>query len=143
MAFALALVALAMALASSPGSAQILMQADEIVYDAATGNVTARGHVEISEPGWILRANTVTYEPNGDIVGATGAVSLTQDDGSVAFADEVRLAGGLREGALKGFAALIGENGRMAAITAERREGRYTEAHGATFTSCKICAANF
>ncbi len=139
-AFALALAALATALASSPGSAQILLQADEIIYDAETGNVTARGNVEISEPGWILRADNVTYDPNRDIVGATGAVSLTQEDGSVAFADEVELAGTLREGALTGFAALIGENGRMAAQTAERSEGRYTEAQGVTFTSCKVCA---
>ena len=142
MTLSLAFAALAMALASSPGNAQILMQADEIIYDAETGTVTARGNVEISEPGWILRADTVTYNPNTDIVGASGAVSLTQEDGSVAFADEVQLAGGLREGALTGFAALIGENGRMAAITAQRREGRYTEARGATFTSCKICAEN-
>lgn len=141
-ALALAFVAFSVAVASSPGNAQILMQADEIIYDAETENVTARGNVEISELGWILRADTVTYNPNSDIVGATGAVSLTQEDGSVAFADEVQLAGGLREGALRGFAALIGENGRMAAVTAQRREGRYTEARGATFTSCKICAEN-
>ncbi len=140
--FAVAMVAIATAVAISPGSAQILIQADEIEYDAETGNVTARGNVEISEPGWILRADMVTYTPDGDIVGAIGAVSLTQEDGSVAFADEVELAGGLREGALKGFAALIGENGRMAANAAERREGRYTEAFGATFTSCKTCAEN-
>ncbi|MEE8439658.1 MAG: hypothetical protein V3S07_08715 [Micropepsaceae bacterium] len=140
--FAIAMVAIATAVAITPGSAQILMQADEIEYDAETGNVTARGNVEISEPGWILRADMVTYTPDGDIVGAIGAVSLTQEDGSVAFADEVELAGGLREGALKGFAALIGENGRLAASAAERREGRYTEAFGATFTSCKTCAEN-
>jgi LPS-assembly protein len=139
-ALALTFFALVIAVSSTPGNAQILMQADEIVYDAATETVTARGNVEISEPGWILRAETVTYNPDSDIVGATGAVSLTQDDGTVAFADEVQLAGNLREGALRGFAALIGENGRMAAITAQRREGRYTEARGAVFTSCKICA---
>ena len=97
-ALVLTFVALAIALASSPGNAQILMQADEIIYDAETESVTARGNVEISEPGWILRADSVTYDPNNDVVGATGAVSLTQEDGTVAFADEVQLAGDLREG---------------------------------------------
>lgn len=141
-AFAFAVVTLATAVAISPGRAQILMQADEIIYDAETGSVTARGNVEISEPGWILRADMVTYNPDSDIVGAEGQVSITKDDGSVAFADEVELEGGLREGALTGFAALIGENGRMAASTAMRREGRYTEAVGVTFTSCKTCSEN-
>jgi len=140
--FSILMFALSMGFANSPGRAQILMQADEIGYDAETGIVTARGNVEISEPGWILRADVVTYDLESDVVGATGTVSLTQDDDNVAFADEVVLAGGLREGALKGFGALIGENGRMAAIATERREGRYTEAFGATFTSCKTCSEN-
>jgi len=126
-------------LVTTAGQAQILLQADEIVYDTDTGIVSARGNVEISEPGRVLRADTIIYDPETDVVGASGNVSLTQDDGSVAFADEVSLSGNLREGALQGFAALIGENGRLAANSGERWEGRYTEARGATFTSCILC----
>jgi LPS-assembly protein len=131
---------LSVLLASTDVHAQVLLQADEIIFETNTRIVTARGHVEITEPGRILRANEVSYDPNADIIGASGDVSLTLADGNVAFADEMRLSGTLREGTLRGFAALIGENGRLAAVSGERWEGRYTEARGATFTSCMLCA---
>jgi LPS-assembly protein len=124
---------------SSHASAQILLEADEIVYDSESGVVSARGNVEISEPGRVLRADSVTYDPDTDVVGAMGNVSVTDDSGNVAFADRVELTGDLREGALQGFSALLGENGRLAASTSHRWDRRYTEANGATFTSCILC----
>ncbi len=136
---AAALLATATMAIVSPGRAQILLEADEIVYDADSGVVNANGNVEISEPGRVLRADSVTYNPDTDVMGAAGHVSLTEENGNVAFADEVELTGDLREGALRGFAALIGENGRLAAVSSERWDGRYTEALGATFTSCQLC----
>ena len=42
---------------SSHASAQILLEADEIVYDSESGVVSARGNVEISEPGRVLLVN--------------------------------------------------------------------------------------
>ncbi|MNC98822.1 LPS-assembly protein LptD [compost metagenome] len=68
------------------------------------------------------------------MVTARGSVSITDGTGNIAFADEVELTGDLRDGALQGFAALIGETGRLAAVSGRRREGRYTEATGAVFT---------
>lgn len=131
---------LSVLLAAAAVRAQVLLNADEIIYDSNSGIVTARGNVEITEPGRILRAGEVTYDPNSDIIGASGGVSLTLANGDVAFADEMRLTGSLREGTLQGFSALIGENGRLAAVSGERWEGRFTEARGATFTSCILCA---
>jgi len=90
---------------------RVLLQADEITYDTAAGLVTARGHVEISDDQRTLLANEVVYNENANTVTATGNVSL-QDatTGNVAFADSVELTQDLREGALKGFAALVGQN---------------------------------
>ncbi|HMI95896.1 MAG TPA: LPS assembly protein LptD [Micropepsaceae bacterium] len=118
---------------------RVLLQADEITYDTSTGVVTAKGHVEISDDERTLLANEVVYNENTDTVTATGNVSLQDATGNVAYADSVELTQDLREGALKGFAALIGQNGRLAASAGERREGRFTIAHGAVFTPCAIC----
>ena len=123
-----------------PAAAQILLLADEIVYDAQSGEVSASGNVEISEAGRVLRADVVTYHPDMNVIGASGHVSLTEPNGDVAFADTLELTGDLREGALQGFAALFGENGRLAAVSGRRWEGRYTEARSAVFTLCRICA---
>jgi LPS-assembly protein len=119
---------------------RVLLQADEITYDSEAGLVTAKGHVEVSDDQRTLLANEVVYNENANTVTATGNVSLQDaDTGNVAFADSAELTQDLREGALKGFAALIGQNGRIAASAGERREGRFTIAHGAVFTPCEIC----
>ena len=119
---------------------RVLLQADEITYDTQAGLVTAKGHVEISDDERTLQANEVIYNENTNTVTANGNVSLQDStSGNVAFADSVELTQDLREGALKGFAALIGQTGRIAASAAERRDSRFTIAHGAVFTPCAIC----
>jgi len=122
-----------------PALSRVLLRADEITYDSNTGVVTAQGHVEISDDERTLLADQVTYDENTDSVSATGHVSLQDASGNVAFADHVELTQDLREGALQGFAALIGKTGRLAATSAERHEGRFSIAHGAVFTPCSIC----
>ena len=118
---------------------RVLLQGDAITYDSNTGVVTAEGHVEVSDDQRTLLADKVTYDENTDTVTASGNVSLQDATGNVAYADSVELTQDLREGALQGFAALIGPTGRLAASSAERRQGRFTVAHGAVFTPCEIC----
>jgi LPS-assembly protein len=118
---------------------QILLKADEITYDANARIVTARGNVEISDEDRTLLADLVTYDEVRDIVTASGNVSLQDASGNVAYADSVELTRDLRQGALSGFAALIGETARLAATSGERRDGRITVANGAVFTPCTIC----
>jgi len=120
-------------------SRQILLEADQITYDTEKGLVTAQGHVEISDEQRTLVADQVTYDENADRVTASGHVSLQDETGNVAFADQVELTRDLREGALQGFAALLGQKGRLAANSAERTEGRFTIANGAVYTPCEIC----
>ncbi len=122
-----------------PAPRQILLQADQITYDTSKGLVTAQGHVEISDQERTLIADQVTYNENTDLVTASGHVSLQDETGNVAFADQVELTRDLREGALQGFAALLGQKGRLAANSAERQEGRFTIANGAVYTPCEIC----
>ncbi len=130
--------------AAAAGTAEpsrILLQADEITYDTDAGLVTARGHVEIADETRTLLADQVTYDQNNDRVSASGNVSLQDSTtGNIAFADQVELTQDLREGALQGLAALIGQTGRLAAQSGERRENRFTIAHGAVFTPCSLCA---
>ena len=118
---------------------QILLKADEITYDSNARTVSAHGHVEISDEDRSLLADEVTYDEVRDVVSATGNVSLQDATGNVAYADHVELTQDLREGALQGFAALIGESGRLAATSAERHQGRITIANGAVFTPCNVC----
>ena len=51
-----------------PESGEVLMQADDLVYDRDKRIVTATGHVEISYSPRVLMADKVTYDQNtGDL----------------------------------------------------------------------------
>ncbi len=132
-------VAISFAHAGAAPDNALLLQADDVTYDGKNRVVTARGNVQVMNDDRQLVADIVTYDEIADKVIATGHVSVREPDGSVAFADHVELSQGLREGALQGLAALIGENGRLAAASGERREGRFTVARAAVFTPCAVC----
>jgi LPS-assembly protein len=124
---------------TSDSNRQILLQADQVVYDGDAQTVSAVGHVEIVDEGRILLADTVTYEQKTDKVTASGHVSLTDARGNVAFADHVVLTDHMRDGALAGFGALIGKNGRLAAASAQRVQERLVIANQTVYSPCKIC----
>jgi len=127
------------AAAAEDGTQNVLLQANEVVYDTREGVVTAQGGVEITSGDRILMSDRVSYNQKTGVVSASGHVSLLQANGDVAFANHAEITDDMRDGVLSGFAALIGENGRLAAASARRSEGRFTEGHRAVFTPCKIC----
>ena len=118
---------------------QILLQADQVVYDGDAQTVSAEGHVEIVDQGRILNADKVTYNQKTDQVAADGHVSITDTAGNVAFSDHVVLTDHMRDGALNGFGALIGKNGRLAAASAQRVGGTMVIAHQIVYSPCRIC----
>ena len=70
---------------------------------------------------------------------ADGHVTVTDAPGNVAFSDHVVLTDHMRDGALQGFGALIGKNGRLAAASAQRVGGTMVIAHQTVYSPCKIC----
>lgn len=117
----------------------VLLRADEVVYDVNNSVVTAQGHVEIDYNDRVVIADSVVYNQTTDTVKAVGHVTMMAPNGDTAFANEVTLSDQMRDGVLSGFAALIGENGRLAAVRATRTNGVKTVAERAVFTPCKIC----
>ncbi len=118
---------------------QILLQADQVIYDGDSQTVAAVGHVEIVDQGRILDADRVTYNQKTDTVTADGHVSTTDRLGNVAFSDHVVLTDHMRDGVLNGFGALIGKNGRLTAASAQRVNGTMVIAHYTNYSPCKIC----
>jgi LPS-assembly protein len=118
---------------------QILLQADEVVYDDTHSVVSAQGHVEIVDQGRILTADKVSYDKDADKVSASGHVAMVDAKGNVAFSDHVVLTDRMRDGVMSGFGALIGKNGRMAAVSAQRTGGNIVVAHHTVYSPCKIC----
>ena len=126
-------------ISTSDSKQPALLRADEVVYDVNKKLVTAQGHVEIDQGQRILMAERVTYDVDKDAVTADGNVVLLAEDGNVGFADHVTLSDQMRDGAMQGFKALLGKNGRLAAPFATRSGGNVTTMTRAAFTPCKIC----
>src|SRR5437588_7270832 len=121
------------------GNGQLLLKADHVDYDLNTSVTTAEGHVEIDYNGRILQADRVIYDKNRDTVTAAGHVVMMAPNGDVLFAEQAQLTDRMRDGALKSFAALIGQNGRLVGAEATRVGGVRTIGAHAAYTPCKIC----
>jgi LPS-assembly protein len=124
---------------AAPQENRVLLQADEMDYDDDHKIVSAVGHVEIVDQGRTVIADRVEYDQNTDTVTARGHVSVTDERGNVAFSDHLVLTDHMRDGALQGFGALIGKNGRLAAHSAERLHGTTYIAHSGVYSPCIIC----
>ena len=102
----------------------------------------AIGHVEIDYNSRILTADKVMDDQNADVVTADGHVTIMAPNGDVVFAKHAVLTDEMKDGVLEAFSALIGQNGRLAAVRANR-DAQRRRAHGcgtrAIYTPCKVC----
>lgn len=121
------------------GEKPVLFSADEVVHDEKRGLVIATGHVEITHEGRTLLADRVTYNLRQGLVTASGNVSLIDPDGTAYFAQSVELSEDLATGFARDLGVLMTDKTRIAAASAERREGRVTEFHKVVFSPCALC----
>ncbi|MGH6883367.1 MAG: LPS-assembly protein LptD, partial [Hypericibacter sp.] len=120
----------------------VLLTADEVTYDQEQGLVVASGHVEISQNDKVLLADRVAYVEKTQVVTADGNVAIMDQDGNVMFADHMELKNDLKEGAISNIKMLLSDRSRMAANSAQRYAGNYTELHDAVYSPCDLCASD-
>jgi len=130
----------------SPGSgsqlnqnAPIVFRADEVEYDEQLALTVARGHVEISQNGLVLLADTVSYNQRTDTITASGNVSFSQPTGEIVFADFMELRDSMNEGFAKNVRMLLADRSRLAANTARRTNGNRTELRRGVYSPCDLC----
>lgn len=145
-------LAAALLLAPGPGllaaaSAQeteppVLLTADEVGFDEALGIVTARGNVEVTREGRIVRADVVTYNQRTEVITATGNVILVEPDGDVLFSEYAELTDDLAEGFLDGVAVLFADDSRAIGTSGRRFPEGVTELNRAVYSPCALCEEN-
>lgn len=154
-----ALLALSLAVAAGPGLAQksplqtvptpsvkppsrttpVLITADQVNYDRARSLVIAKGNVEISQGGRVLKADQIVYDQKAKTVTATGNISLKEPSGEIVFAKRLVLKDDLRDGVVQNFRMLFQDDTRVAANSAVRSKGRKTEMREVVFSPCRLC----
>ena len=117
----------------------LLMTADELIYDEATDSIIASGNVEVAQGERVLRAARISYRQSDGVVIASGEVALREPGGEVLFADSVELTGDLRSGVIHRLSVLLTDNSRIVAGGARRIDGNRTVMRKAVFSPCELC----
>lgn len=128
--------------APQDGKDRLLVQAKELVYDNKTNKVGAQGNVQLYYQGRVLEADKVTYDRNKSRVYAEGHARLTEQDGTVAYADRFDLTDDFKTGFIDSLKADTAEQTHMTAARAERIDGESTVLEKGTYTACEACKDN-
>jgi LPS-assembly protein len=120
-------------------NAPILFQADEVNYDDKLALTIAKGHVEISQNGQVLLADTVSYNQHTDTVTASGHVSMLLPTGEVMFADFMELRDSMNTDFAQQVRMLLADRSRLAANAARRLNGNRIELSRSVYSPCDLC----
>jgi LPS-assembly protein len=112
------------------------MEADTVVRDDKANSWLATGQVEARYQGRTLRANEVTYNAQSGEVTATGNVQILNADGTSEFADSIVLDKNFSAGVALGFSTRQLQNVKLTSAAAIRRSPDSLELNRAVFTPC-------
>ena len=128
----------ASAVRTTPGD-QMLVQADQLVYDQENNKVTAEGHVQIYYGGNALEADRVIYDRKTGRVQAEGHVRIQQPNGSVTYADSADVTENFSKGFIQALRLESPDKTRFAAASAERVSEETTVLTRGVYTACEPC----
>jgi LPS-assembly protein len=120
-------------------NAPIIFQADEVQYEDQLALVIAKGHVEIVQNGNTLLADEVTYNERTDTIAASGHVSLSSPGGEILFGDYMELRDQMNNDFATNIRMLLADRSRLAANTARRTNGNFTQLVRAVYSPCDLC----
>ncbi|MCB1384394.1 MAG: LPS-assembly protein LptD [Nitratireductor sp.] len=123
-------------------NAQMLLEADELIYDQVNSSVVASGNVQIAYDGYTLVAQRVTYNRASGRVIANGGVEIVEPNGNRIFAEEIDITDDFRNGFVDALRVETPDNTHFAAESAERRDGSIAVFNNGVYTACEPCRDN-
>lgn len=118
---------------------QMLVEADELIYDNVNETVVAQGAVQIYYGPYTLQADRVVYDQPSRRIRAEGNVRVTEPDGNVIYANAADLSDDFRDGFLQSLSVETIEETRITAAAAERSGDNTTVFNRGVYTACKPC----
>ncbi len=123
-------------------NAQMLLQADQLIYDNDAEKVSAQGSVQIDYNGYKLVAEKVSYNQITKRIVASGNVEIIEPNGHIIVADRIDITDDFGNGFLNALRVETPEDTRFAAESAERFDGQKTVFNHGVYTACKACKEN-
>ena len=121
---------------------QLVLQADELIYDKDNDVISAVGNVEMYYDGNTLFANRVRLERATGRFFAEGGAKLTEPDGNIIVAETISLTDDFRDGFVDALRIDAVNRTRIAAERAERENGDVTTMTKGVYTACYSCLAH-
>lgn len=119
--------------------AQMLLEADQVIYNNDDETVTAVGNVQISYDNYTLTAQRVTFSRATGRVIANGNVEILEPTGERIFAEEIDITDDFSDGFVSSLQVETADNTRFAAESAERRDGEISVFTNGVYTACEPC----
>jgi len=120
---------------------KINLAADQITYNAETGQIRAIGHVYIERDGYTLQAGEVLYNEKTGAAEAFGAVTLTTPSGDRIFAPKIILEDVLKRAFVEDIRLLMTDGAQVRAVSGTRDAASgITTMERAVYSPCKVCA---
>lgn len=124
---------------SVPEGAQMLLEADTLVYDNDANTVTAVGGVQIDYAGNRLVAQRVTYDRKTSRLVASGNVEVVNSDGTKIFSQEIDITDDFADGFVNTLRIETVDKTYFAAESAKREGGFLTTFNNGVYTACEPC----
>ncbi|MBE3637769.1 LPS-assembly protein LptD [Mangrovicoccus algicola] len=125
-----------------PAAAQegpVTLVADQVIVESQSVLI-AEGSVEVFSEGRHMRATRLVYDQDSDRLSVEGPITLTEGEDTVVLADAAELSTDLREGIIEGVRVILGQQVQIAASSAQRQQGRFTDLRDTVATSCEVCS---
>ncbi len=113
--------------------------ADEVGYDEDFGLYVARGHVEMQRDDKIVMSDVLTYNERTKTLTASGNVAILLPSGDTIFGSYADVSEDMDDGLIKDFRALLADDSRLAASSAQRINGNVLQLQNAVYTPCLPC----
>lgn len=117
--------------------AEIAFSAAKVDYDAAGDVVTAAGDVQLIRDGYRLNADSVVWNRKTGEVTAQGNVRTTGPNGDTAFSDSIMLTDSLKDGLVENLLLVLNDGGRLAAQRGTR-DGEILTLDYAAYSPCPV-----
>ena len=119
--------------------AELLLEADTIIYDNDRNTITAEGGVQIDYDGHRLVAERIVYHRATARLVASGNVEIVDRQGTRIHTDEIDVTDDFRDAFVRTLRVETVDKTYFAADSAEREDGEVTTFNYGIYTACEPC----
>ncbi len=124
---------------SVSADAELLLEADTIIYDNDRNTITAEGGVRIDYDGHKLVARRIVYHRATSRLVASGDVEVVDRQGTRIHTDEIDVTDDFRDAFVRTLRVETVDKTYFAADSAERERGEVTTFNYGVYTACEPC----